>query len=129
MYGLTVAEQAASRLGRRVLVLERREHIRGHAYSEAEPTTGIEVHRYGAHLLHTSNQRVWDYVNRFTAFTGYQHRVFTVFKDRVYPMPINLATICEYFGQHLSPAQARDLVRRQAQEVAPEAAGNLEEKA
>src|SRR4051794_22213823 len=128
-FGLTVAETVARTTGRRVLVLERRAHLGGNAWSEPEPTTGIEVHRYGAHLFHTSNQRVWDYVNRFTAFTGYQHRVFTVFKDRVYPMPINLATICEYFGQHLSPAQARDLVRRQAQEVAPEAAGNLEEKA
>ena len=83
-YGLTVAEQAATRLGKRVLVLERRDHIGGNAYSEHEPETGIEIHRYGAHLFHTSNERVWDYVNQFTSFTGYQHRVFTVFKGRVY---------------------------------------------
>jgi hypothetical protein len=61
------------------------------AYSEVEPITGIEVHRYGAHLFHTSNQRVWDYVNKFSTFTNYQHRVFTISKNRVYPMPINLA--------------------------------------
>src|ERR1700712_2283603 len=94
-YGLTVAEQLASRFHRRVLVLERRPHIGGNAYSEREPETGIEVHRYGAHLFHTSNQRGWEYVNRFSSFTGYQHRVYTVAKDRVYPMPINLGTICE----------------------------------
>jgi len=128
-YGLTVAEQAATRLGRRVLVLERRDHIGGNAYSELEPETGIEVHRYGAHLFHTSNERVWEYVNRFTAFTDYQHRVFTVFKDRVYPMPINLATICEYVGRYLTPAQARDWVREQASEITTGAARNLEEKA
>src|SRR3954469_18626539 len=89
-FGLTVAERTATQLNKRVLVLERREHIGGNAYSEAEPETGIEVHRYGAHLFHTSNERVWDYVNRFTSFTGYQHRVFTIYRDRVYPMPINL---------------------------------------
>jgi len=110
-------------------VLERREHIGGNAYSEAEPTTGIEVHRYGAHLFHTSNQRVWDYVNRFTTFTGYQHRVFSVYKDRVYPMPINLATICEYVGRHLTPDEARAWVREQASEIETDSVSNLEEKA
>ena len=65
-FGLTIAERAANELGKRVLVLERRSHIGGNAYSEPEPETGIEIHRYGAHLFHTSNQRVWDYVNRFT---------------------------------------------------------------
>jgi UDP-galactopyranose mutase len=129
LFGLTVAETVARTLGKRVLVLERRDHLGGNAWSERDPLTGIEVHRYGAHLFHTSNERVWQYVNRFTSFTNYQHRVFTVFKQRVYPMPINLATICEYFGAHLSPAEARDLVRRQAMEVPTGEAGNLEEKA
>jgi len=110
-FGLTVAERVAAGLGRRVVVLERRDHLGGNAYSEPEPSTGIEVHRYGAHLFHTSNKRVWDYVNRFTGFTGYQHRVFSVFKGRVYPMPINLGTICSYFGMHLSPACSRTSAR------------------
>jgi len=129
LFGLTVAERVADGLGKRVLVLERRDHVGGNAWSEREPATGIEVHRYGAHLFHTSNARVWDYVNRFTSFTGYQHRVFSVFKSQVYPMPINLGTICAYFGRHLSPQEARALVSDQSQEVAPGAAANLEEKA
>ena len=128
-YGLTVAERVASRLGRRVVVLERRAHLGGNAYSEAEPETGIEVHRYGAHLFHTSNERVWDYVRQFTDFTGYQHRVFSVSKDQAYPLPINLATICQFFGQHLTPDQARALVREHAGEIDPEQVGNLEERA
>ena len=74
-----------------MLVLERRSHIGGNAYSEPEPETGIEVHRYGAHLFHTSNERVWDYVNRFTEFTGYQHRVFASVGDQVYAFPMDLA--------------------------------------
>ena len=66
-FGLTVAERCATELGLRVLVIDRRPHIGGNAYSEAEPETGIEIHKYGAHLFHTSNERVWEYVNRFTA--------------------------------------------------------------
>lgn len=127
LYGLTVAERCAELLNKRVLVVEKREHIGGNAWSEREPTTGIEVHRYGAHLFHTSNQRVWEYVNNFTSFTNYQHRVFSIFKGRVYPLPINLATICEFFGEYLTPDQARELIREQSSEVTD--AHNLEEKA
>jgi UDP-galactopyranose mutase len=128
-FGLTIAERCAAELGLRVLVAERRHHIGGNAYSEPEPETGIEIHRYGAHLFHTSNARVWEYANRFTAFTGYQHRVFTIYKGRVYPLPINLATICEYFGAAMSPDQARALIAEQAAEVPPGQAANLEQKA
>jgi UDP-galactopyranose mutase len=127
LFGLTVAERCARDLGLRVLLVDRRDHIGGNAYSEVEPETGIEVHRYGAHLFHTSNERVWEYVNRFTAFTGYRHRVFSVFKGRVYPMPINLGTICTYFGRVMSPDEARALVAGQAGEVTDPR--NLEEKA
>lgn len=128
-FGLTIAERAATQLDKRVLVLDRREHIGGNAYSEAEPETGIEVHRYGAHLFHTSNKRVWDYVNQFTDFTGYQHRVFTIYQGRVYPMPVNLGTICEYFGRYMSPDEAKALVAEQATEIDSKDASNLEEKA
>jgi UDP-galactopyranose mutase len=128
-FGLTIAERCANDLGLRVLILERRDHIGGNAYSEAEPQTGIEIHRYGAHLFHTSNARVWEYVNRFTTFTGYQHRVFSVYKGRVYPLPINLATICEYFGSVMSPDEAKALVAGQSAEVPPGQAANLEEQA
>ena len=128
-FGLTVAERCASELGLRVLVVERRHHIGGNAYSEPEPETGIEIHRYGAHLFHTSNAAVWEYANRFTAFTGYQHRVFSVYKGRVYPLPINLATICEYFGAAMSPDEARALIAEQAAEVKAGQAVNLEQKA
>ena len=128
-FGLTVAERCASDLGLRVLVVERRHHIGGNAYSEPEPETGIEIHRYGAHLFHTSNAQVWEYANRFTAFTGYQHRVFSIYKGRVYPLPINLATICEYFGAAMSPDEARALIAEQAAEVKAGQATNLEQKA
>ena len=128
-FGLTIAERCAADLGLRVLVVERRNHIGGNAYSEPDQQTGIEVHRYGAHLFHTSNERVWEYANRFTAFTGYQHRVFSTYKGRVYPLPINLATICDYFGRAFSPDQARALIAEQSAEAAVEQPANLEEQA
>jgi UDP-galactopyranose mutase len=128
-YGLTIAERVAEELGKRVLVLDRRDHLGGNAYSEREPETGIEVHRYGAHLFHTSNKRVWEYVNRFTTFTGYQHRVYTTHDGVVYPMPINLGTVNSFFRAALSPAEARALIAEQAGEVEPGTAKNLEEKA
>jgi UDP-galactopyranose mutase len=127
-FGLTIAERCARELGLRVLVLERRSHIGGNAYSAPEPETGIEVHQYGAHLFHTSNERVWEYANRFTKFTGYQHRVFTIYQGRVYPMPVNLATICEYFGRYMTPDEARALVAEQAGEIDSAQARNFEEK-
>jgi UDP-galactopyranose mutase len=128
-FGLTVAERAATELDKRVLVLERRSHIGGNAYSEAEPETGIEVHRYGAHLFHTSNQRVWEYVNRFTSFTGYQHRVFARVGEQVYAFPLNLALINQFFGHSHTPDEARALIAEQAGEIDTKDAANLEEKA
>ena len=98
-FGLTIAEQAASQLGKRVLIIERRSHIGGNAYSEAEPETGIEIHKYGAHLFHTSNKRVWDYVNQFTSFTGYQHRVFAMHNGSAYQFPMGLGLINQFFGR------------------------------
>lgn len=126
-YGLTVAERMAA-TGARVLVIDRRGHIGGNAYSEIEPGTGIEVHRYGAHLFHTSNERVWSYAQRFTDFTSYQHRVYTTHRGEVFPMPITLGTINQFFRAGYGPEQARDLIREQAAEMAGITPRNLDEQ-
>jgi len=123
LFGLTVAERCATELGLDVVVLDRRSHVGGNAYSEPDPATGIEVHRYGAHLFHTSNERVWEYVNRFTSFTGYQHRVYTTHRGEVFPLPINLGTINQFFRAAFTPAQARDLIAGQAAEHLARLAG------
>ena len=128
-FGLTIAERCATELGLRVLVIERRHHLGGNAYSEREPETGIEVHKYGAHLFHTSNQKVWEYANRFTTFTGYQHRVFGQYQGQVYSLPMNLGLINQFFGKSHTPQEARELIASQASEIATEDATNLEEKA
>lgn len=128
LFGLTVAERAATQHGLRVLVLESRQHVGGNAWSTVEPQTGIEVHSYGAHIFHTSNERVWEYVTRFTAFTDYVHRVWTTHRGEVFPMPINLATINQFFRTALSPAAARALVAEQAAEAGVAVPANLDEQ-
>jgi len=128
-FGLTIAERCASELGLRVLVLERRHHLGGNAYSEREPQTGVEVHKYGAHLFHTSNEKVWEYVNRFTTFTDYKHRVFGKYQGQVYSLPMNLGLINQFFGKSHTPQEARELIASQAAEFSTDEVTNLEEKA
>ncbi len=127
LFGLTVAERMAER-GLNVLVLDRRDHIGGNAHSTFDPETGIEVHEYGAHLFHTSNERVWEYVRRFTDFTPYVHRVYTTYRGEVFPMPINLGTINQFFRAALSPDAARELIASQAAELDGREPANLDEK-
>lgn len=128
LFGLTIAERAATELGLKVALLDRRSHIGGNAYSKKEEQTGIEVHQYGAHLFHTSNERVWEYVNRFTDFTNYVHKVYTNHNGVVYPMPINLGTINQFFNAAYSPAEAKALIQEQAGELAGTDPQNLNDK-
>lgn len=128
-YGATLAERIANELGGKVCVLERRRHVGGNCYSETDAETGIEYHKYGSHLFHTNSEEVWRYLHRFTTFTSYRHRVLTVHKGQVYSMPINLGTMCAFFGRHLTPSQARELIRQQTSEEKAAGASNLEEKA
>ena len=128
-FGLTIARQAADELGLKVLVLEKRSHIGGNAYSEFDLETGIEVHKYGSHLFHTSNERVWDYVNRFTAFNNYQHKVWAKHEGELYPMPINLDTINKFFRKSFNSDQAKDFIHGQMDSNDVSSASNLEERA
>ena len=117
-FGLTCARLAAD-AGYRVLVIEKRNHIGGNAYSYIDDRSGVEVHRYGSHLFHTSNKRVWDFVNQFSRFNDYRHTVKTVHKNQVFQMPINLGTISQFFGYHLTPNMAREKISQSASEFSP----------
>jgi UDP-galactopyranose mutase len=128
-FGATIARKVAVDLEQPVLVLERRDHIGGNAYSEVDSETGVEIHRYGSHLFHTSNEEVWDFLRQFTGFNNYRHRVFTRHASRIYTMPINLMTINNFFGVDLTPAQACEMVARQAAAEGISQPRNLEEKA
>lgn len=128
LFGLTVAQQAAERADARVEIIDVRNHIGGNAYSYFDERTGIEIHKYGAHLFHTSNKRVWDYVNRFTSFTNYVHRVYATHDGEVYSLPINLGTINQFFHAHYTPEEAKALIASQAGEFAGKDTQNLNDK-
>ncbi len=128
-FGLTIARHAAAELGLKVSVIEKRTHIGGNAYSEFDSETGIEVHKYGSHLFHTSNERVWEYANRFTAFNSYKHLVWAKHHGDLYPMPINLDTINRFFRKNFDSEQARAFIQGQVRDDEVSTAGNLEERA
>src|SRR5262245_35500267 len=90
IFGATIAERCANELGLNVCILERRNHVGGNAWSQVDPETGIEVHVYGSHLFHTNNPHVWTYLNRFSEFSNYRHRVIVRHKDCFFTMPMNL---------------------------------------
>ena len=123
-----MAEKITSELDIPVLIIEKRNHIGGNAYSEIDPETGIEVHKYGSHIFHTSNQGIWEYVNQFTAFNNYKHKVKTQYQGQIFTMPINLQTINQFLDKDLTPSQAETWVKEMASEIKgpPQ---NLEEKA
>ncbi len=114
LFGLTVAERIASQLSKKVTIIEKRDVIGGNAFSYFDDKSGIEIHKYGSHLFHTSNERVWEYVNQFTRFTDYKHKVFTKHNGEIYSMPVSLHTLSQFFGKDMSPEEARILLSKDA---------------
>lgn len=125
-YGMTIAERAASE-GFNVVVIDKRDHIGGNAYSYSDPATGIEIHKYGPHVFHTNSESIFKYLSRFTEWEPYEQRTWSLSRGRIYPMPINLATICLFNNCLMSPEQARAWVQESAREISEPR--NLEEKA
>lgn len=110
MFGSVFAAEVA-RAGRSVLVLDKRAHTGGFCDSYQYPGTNIEVHRYGTHVFHTNDQATWEWLNRYTKFYPYRHRVLTQAIDgRVFEMPVNLDTFERFRGRRLSPAEAQALI-------------------
>lgn len=128
-FGAVIAERIAADLGEPVVVIDLKSHIGGNSWSAPNPETGIECHCYGSHIFHTSDPDVWAYVNRFTSFNSYRHRVLTRYGDGVYQMPINLATINAFYGRNMTPAEAQRLLREEAGRSGIVEPTNLEEKA
>ena len=128
-YGSVMAERIASDMGERVVVVEKRTHVGGNSYSEKDPETGIERHKYGSHIFHTGNAKVWEYVNRFCRFNGYRHRVAAAYKGRLYPWPIDLDTINGFYGTNMSAAEAERFLRAEGAVGDIPAPRNLEEQA
>ncbi len=125
--GLVYAERIASQLKQPVLLIDKRKKLGGNSSATIDRETGIEVHDYGSHIFHTSNETVWNYVNRFASFNSYRHHVLIHTNGHVFFMPINLKTIQEVSGKAFTPDEARDWMASGIHSaVVPR---NLEEKA
>jgi len=111
--GAVIARQLAV-AGHDAVVFETRDHVAGNCHTERDAETGVMVHRYGPHIFHTGDERVWDYVNRFARMEPYAHRVRTTVGGRVYSLPVNLMTINQLFGTALGPDEARGFIAEQA---------------
>lgn len=103
--GAVIARELAEK-GHRITVFDSRPHVAGNCHTERDEQTGVMVHVYGPHIFHTSNERVWNYVQRFDEFVPFVNRVKAIYNDRVYSLPINLMTINTFFGKTLNPTEA-----------------------
>ena len=125
LFGATFAYEAAKR-GKRVKVIEKRDHIAGNIYTKE--VDGIQVHQYGAHIFHTSNKKVWDYVNQFAEFNRYTNSPVANYKGEMYNLPFNMNTFSQMWGVR-TPAEAMAKINEQRQEMAGKEPQNLEEQA
>ncbi len=128
-YGCVLAERIASVLKKNVTIIEKRDHIGGNCYSEVDVKTGIEFHKYGTHIFHTSNKIVWDYLKDFTYFNNYRHQVLSRYKNKTYQLPINLETINNFFNKDFSPSEAKQFIEKQAKKFKKFDKNNFETKA
>lgn len=126
LFGAVFAHEV-KKVGKKVLAIEKRDHIGGNCYSYDDPETGINIHQYGPHVFHTPDKKIWDYINSFSDFNHYQHRILTNMKGEIYSLPINLATINKFYKVNLTPGEAAEFLKSKIS-VIPEPA-NLEEKA
>ncbi len=127
IFGAVIAERLANEQNAKIIVIDKREHIGGNCYSLLDKETGIEYHKYGTHIFHTSSREVWEYVSRFTEFNGYYHQVLTTYKGKVYQMPINLETINSFYNLNLKPYEVGVFLEKEKEKISDPK--NLEEKA
>ena len=125
LYGAVFAHEA-SKAGKNCLVVDKRAHIGGNIYTEN--IHGINVHRYGAHIFHTSDKNVWDYVNQFAEFNNYINSPVAVYKDETYNLPFNMNTFSRMWGIR-TPQEAKEIIDRQVKELGIKEPKNLEEQA
>lgn len=125
LFGAVFAHEAHS-AGKRVLMLERRDHAGGNVYCEERE--GIRIHKYGAHIFHTSDREVWDYVNRFVSFNNYINSPVANYRGELYNLPFNMNTFAKMWGV-TTPAEAAAKIEEQRRAAGIKEPQNLEEQA
>jgi len=125
LFGSVFAYEATKR-GKKCLIIEKRNHVGGNVY--CENIEGINVHKYGAHIFHTNNKFLWDYVNQFAKFNGYIHSPIANFKGEIYNLPFNMNTFNKLWGV-ITPAEAKVIIEEQKKKISISKPKNLEEQA
>lgn len=125
LFGAVFANEMKKK-GKKCLVIDKRNHIAGNIYTEEQ--NGIQVHKYGAHIFHTSNRKVWDYVNQFAEFNHYINSPVARYKDELYNLPFNMNTFYAMWGVK-TPNEARKMIEKQRKEAGIVSPKNLEEQA
>lgn len=125
LFGATFAYEASKR-GKKCLVVDKRDHMGGNIY--CEETEGINVHKYGAHIFHTSNKMIWDYVNQFAEFNNYINSPIANYNGEIYNLPFNMNTFNKLWGV-VTPEEAKEIIEKQKAEANIDVPNNLEEQA
>lgn len=125
LFGAIFAHEA-KKAGKKVLVIDRRDHIGGNIYTKE--VESIQVHQYGAHIFHTSDKEVWDYIQQFAEFNRYTNSPVARYKDELYNLPFNMNTFSKMWGVR-TPAEAKEIIQRQIREAGITEPKNLEEQA
>ncbi len=125
LFGSVFAYEA-KKAGKKCLVIDKRDHIAGNIY--CEDVEGINVHKYGAHIFHTSNKEIWDYISQFAEFNHYINSPVAAYKDETYNLPFNMNTFSRLWGIR-TPQEAQDIIERQRAEYGVAEPKNLEEQA
>lgn len=126
LFGATFANKA-KQAGKKVLVIDKRKHIAGNVYTEN--IEGINVHKYGAHIFHTDNKKVWEYVNSFVEFNRYTNAPIARINNETYNMPFNMNTFSKIWKDVFTPEQAKNKIEEEKKEMANKIPTNLEEQA
>lgn len=129
LYGSVLAERIATILNKKVIILEKRNHTGGNCHSKKDKKTNIEYHKYGTHIFHTSNEKVWKYLSNFCNLNSYRHQVLSQFKNKIYQMPINLETINSFFKKNFNPEEAYKFLQTKTKKFQKKHYANFEEKA
>ena len=125
LFGAVFAYEA-NKKGKKCLVIDKRDHIAGNIYCER--VEDINVHKYGAHIFHTSKKEIWDYVNQFAEFNNYVNSPVAIYKDELYNLPFNMNTFSKMWGIR-TPEEARKKIEEQVKELNITEPKNLEEQA
>lgn len=125
LFGAVFAYEATKK-GKKCLVIDKRDHIAGNIYTKE--TENINVHQYGAHIFHTSDRKIWDYVNSFADFNNYINSPVAVYKDELYNLPFNMNTFSKMWNIK-TPSEAKAIIEKQIEELNITEPQNLEEQA